>query len=115
MRLHLDACAITCSFEGLPAVRDAAVRLVEQAEAAPQGAVITSRLSRLRCRVKPLRDGAVDLLARYDAFFSRAGLVLPELSAGVVERATELRAHTVSRPLTRFTWQRPSSARRTSF
>jgi predicted nucleic acid-binding protein len=91
MRLYLDASAIIYSLEGASAVREAAVRVIEQAEAAPC-AVITSRLSRLECRVKPLRDGRQDVLALHDAFFSRPGLVLADVSAGVIERATELRA-----------------------
>ena len=33
-----------------------------------------------------------ELLGRYDAFFARKGLLLAEVSAGVLERATELRA-----------------------
>ena len=42
--------------------------------------------------MKPLRAGAMDVLARFDAFFSRRRLLLAEVSAGVLERATELRA-----------------------
>jgi len=92
MRLYLDASAIIYSIEGAPLVREAAVRFAEQAEAARDGLVITSQLSRLECRVKPLRDGAMDLLAHFDAFFSRRRLLLAEVSARVIERATELRA-----------------------
>jgi len=92
MRLYFDACAIIYGIEGAPPVREAALRFVEQAEATSDGLVITSQLSRLECRVKPLRDGAMDVLARFDAFFSRHRLLLAEVSAGVIERATELRA-----------------------
>jgi len=51
-----------------------------------------SRLTRLECRVRPLRDGNLGLLAVYDGFFSAGRLALGELSAAVIELATELRA-----------------------
>ena len=70
MRLYLDACAIIYAIEGQPSVRAAAVRLIEQAETASAGLVITSHLSRLECRVRPLRDANHPLLARFEAFFS---------------------------------------------
>jgi hypothetical protein len=63
MRLYLDACAIIYSIEGLSSVRDVAVRFIDQAEAAP-GLIITSHLSRLECRVRPLREKNEILLAR---------------------------------------------------
>lgn len=53
---------------------------------------MTSRLSRLECRTKPLRDADTSLLARYEAFFTARRLALAEVTADVIERATELRA-----------------------
>jgi predicted nucleic acid-binding protein len=50
------------------------------------------RLSRLECRVKPLRDANASLLSLYDGFFSRDRLVIVDVTASVLERATELRA-----------------------
>lgn len=52
----------------------------------------TSRLSRLECRSKPLRAGDLATLAQFDVFFAGVEIVLLEMSAVVVERATELRA-----------------------
>ncbi len=91
MRLYLDANPIIYSIEGVPEFRLAALAWIERAEAA-QHAVITSRLSRLECRVKPLREGNTDLLQRFDGFFSREELEIVEVSAEVIENATELRA-----------------------
>jgi predicted nucleic acid-binding protein len=54
--------------------------------------VVTSRLTRLECRSKPLRAGDRATLAQYDVFFAGVELVLAEVSAAVVERATDLRA-----------------------
>ncbi len=97
MRLYLDANPIIYSIEGVPEFRLAALGWIERAEAV-QGAVITSRLSRLECRVKPLRDGNAELLERFEGFFSREGLELVEVDADVIEQATELRANHNFRP-----------------
>src|SRR5437016_418897 len=91
MRLYLDASAIIYCIEGLPEFRITALAWLERAEATP-GAVLTSRLSRLECLVKPRRESNADLRQRFEGFFSRASLELVEVSAEVIERATELRA-----------------------
>jgi predicted nucleic acid-binding protein len=57
------------------------------------GFLATSRLSRLECRCKPLRVADAALLALYDAFFTASEVALLDIDAGVVEKATELRAH----------------------
>jgi predicted nucleic acid-binding protein len=54
--------------------------------------LLTSRLSRLECRVKPMRTNDAVLLALYDAFLSGVEIELLDLSESVVEKATELRA-----------------------
>lgn len=56
------------------------------------GSLVTSRLTRLECRSKPLRAGAAVTLAQFDVFFAGVELTLAEVSAAVVERATNLRA-----------------------
>jgi predicted nucleic acid-binding protein len=53
---------------------------------------MTSRLSRLECRVKPMRDKQAALLGYYDSFFVRTPFLLAEITEAVVDRATELRA-----------------------
>lgn len=54
--------------------------------------LLTSRLTRMECRIKPLRNRDAALLALYDAFFVAPEVELLELTATVVEKATELRA-----------------------
>ena len=56
------------------------------------GSLLTSRLTRLECRSKPLRAGDIATLAQFDLFFAGVEIVLAELSPAVVERATEFRA-----------------------
>lgn len=90
MRLYLDASAIIYSVEGVAAVRSALRQEISEALTLG-GVLLTSRLSRMECRVKPLRDGNADLLIHYDSFFGSRELVIAELTAEVVERATELR------------------------
>jgi len=91
MMLFLDACALIYRFEGNTDFRKATVSLLAQLAAQHGGAaaVAVSRLSVLECRVKPLREGDVALLQRYDDFFAICHIV--ELSANVVEQATALR------------------------
>jgi predicted nucleic acid-binding protein len=91
MRLYLDANPIIYSIEGVPDFRLEALAWIERAEA-DGGVVLTSRLSRLECRVKPLRDDNAELLERFDGFFDRPIVDFVEISADVIEHATRLRA-----------------------
>ena len=68
-----------------------AAHIIGGADTDPTGRLITSHLARLECRVKPLRDADAALLATYDAFFTRARVVV-DLTAAVLDCATELRA-----------------------
>jgi predicted nucleic acid-binding protein len=54
--------------------------------------LVTSRLTRLECRSKPLRAGDLGTLAQFDVFFAGVELVLADVSSAVIERATDLRA-----------------------
>ena len=54
--------------------------------------LVASELTRLECRVKPLRLGDVNLLRNYDEFFNTAVSEITPLSADVIDRATAIRA-----------------------
>jgi uncharacterized protein len=54
--------------------------------------LITSRLSRLECRCKPMKERKEYVLRLYDGFFDTEEILLKEIDAAVIERATELRA-----------------------
>lgn len=90
MRLYLDACAIIYAHEGTAACREAVADWL--AKAGSNGAVMTSSLSRLECRVRPLRDNNTSLLHTYERFFSRRSLQVIPISDTVLDRATQLRA-----------------------
>ena len=54
--------------------------------------LLTSRLTRLECRVKPLRANDTALLRLYESFFAGAENSRLEITEAVVEKATNLRA-----------------------
>lgn len=89
--IDLDANVVIRLVEG-----DAATRAPLASRLAPllgvPGSLVTSRLTRLECRSKPLRAGDAVTLAAFDVFFAGVELVLVEVGAAVVERATGLRA-----------------------
>ena len=55
--------------------------------------LVTSRLSRLECRCKPLRSGDAVLLGLYEGLFHGPEMQLLDITADIVEKATELRAN----------------------
>ena len=89
--IYLDSNVVIRLIEG-----DPATRAPLEARLAPYrgvaGSLLTSRLTRLECRVKPLRDGDATLLGLYDAFFAGPEVAVLELTAAVVEKATDIRA-----------------------
>lgn len=52
----------------------------------------TTHLVRLECRVLPLREGSLDLLAQYDDFFLQSEVEIVPLDSEVINLATTLRA-----------------------
>ena len=85
---YLDACCIIDLNEGAPDWRAAiATRL---AALPASGGLVTSRISRLECRSKPMRTRDAALLGRYDATFAAARVV--DVTPAIIEHATELRA-----------------------
>ena len=91
MGTYLDASAIIYALEGVAPFQVTVIARMAQAEASHNGLLLTSRLSRLECRIKPLRDGDAALLAVYDRFFTRRMLYVIDITASIIERATDLR------------------------
>lgn len=89
MRVYLDSAAVIYLVEDI-APWEASVRsFLLQSSAVPQASVLT----RMECRVLPMREGRAELLADYETFFAGLGGGLLPLNAAVFERATSLRAH----------------------
>jgi predicted nucleic acid-binding protein len=88
-----DSNALIYYFEGEARFRQATIDVLKRINANdPATKVAVSRLCVMECRAKPMREGNKSLLAKYDEFFERANIV--ELSAAVVNLATEIRATT---------------------
>jgi uncharacterized protein len=88
--VYLDACCFIYLVEGEASWRSAIEARLRGLDATAR--ILTSQLSRLECRTKPMRDGAAALLGRYDALFAANRIDVLDLTASVVDRATDLRA-----------------------
>lgn len=94
MFAFLDASALIYLVEGVePFAARTRRALSDLVQREPPASVALSRLTWLECRVRPLREAETGVLADFDAFFRRPDIVWVELSAQVVELATEIRAH----------------------
>ncbi|TAL45825.1 MAG: PIN domain-containing protein [Methylovulum sp.] len=92
MKLFLDACSIIYFIESQQQQGLNARILITQA-LQNNAKIIVSRLSTLECRVLPLKEKDRILLGKYEQFFKLTGLHMIELTADVVNRATDLRAN----------------------
>jgi len=90
----LDTSALIYVVEGeAPWAEAARATLRQLGLEAPDLALAVSRLSMLECCVAPLRRGDQASLDRFQALFTQPDLQIVELSASVVELATQLRAN----------------------
>jgi predicted nucleic acid-binding protein len=91
MIIYFDSVIVIYLFDGTPpfSVR-AETRLIALETAGD--AIAISDLTRLECRVKPIRDGSAARLAHFDAFFARSDLHRLPLATAVYDRATLIRA-----------------------
>jgi len=88
MRYYLDSAPIIYLVEQV-LLYASAVR----SKLSAQGLIlITSELTRLECRVKPLRNGDTALLQDFDDYFANTIAEIAPLTRDVIDRATEIRA-----------------------
>ncbi len=92
MKLFLDACSIIYLIESHQQQGENTRSLITQA-LQNKAQLIVSRLSFLECRVLPLKEKNDSLLESYNRFFQLSSLQIIELSADVVNIATDLRAN----------------------
>lgn len=88
MRLYLDTAPVIYVVEQVMPF----FPVVDERLSASGLVLVGSDLTRMECRVKPVRDGKHDLLQDYDEFFSSAVAEIVVLSREVMDRATEVRA-----------------------
>jgi len=97
---HIEAVYLPIPVEGEASWRSAIEARLRGLDATAR--ILTSQLSRLECRTKPIRDGAAALLARYDAAANRIDVWIC-LRASSIEPPT-FGQSIPSRPRTRFTF-----------
>lgn len=88
--IYLDSCIVIYLNEGAPGVRTSLWRQLRVAFA--EKTIYLSPLTRMECRVLPLRQHNTTLLAKYDYFFRCSGAGLVPMGTSVYELATKLRA-----------------------
>src|SRR5689334_2044404 len=88
MRVYLDTTAIIYLVEAI----EPFVTTLQKRLSAPDTYQVCSDLSRLECRVKPMRKGDTDLLTDYDDYFEMNASEVLSLTREVLDRATALRA-----------------------
>jgi predicted nucleic acid-binding protein len=88
--VYLDACCFIYLVEGHPSRRSIVEGQIRALD--PTTRLLTSQLSRLECRAKPMREGDTATLDRYDALFAASRVLLLEVTAAVIDRATAIRA-----------------------
>lgn len=88
MRIYMDTSPIISLVEGIEPFAAA----IRNRLSGPDSHQICSDLSRLECRVKPMREGDTGLLADYDEYFDMSASEVLPLTRAVVDRATALRA-----------------------
>jgi len=90
-RVYLDSCVVIYLHEGTAGqIERLRTRLRRAGDERP--VLCFSDLTRLECRVRPVRDEDESLLADYDDFFALAGLVKLPMTTEIFDHATELRA-----------------------
>jgi uncharacterized protein len=88
VRIYLDSAPVIYAVEQTPGF----FSLVDERLTATNAVLVASDLTRMECRVKPLRDNDADLLGDYDRFFDEALSECVSLTRQVLDLATEIRA-----------------------
>lgn len=85
--IYVDSAPLIYLVEHVPQFGDIVARRLSASDA-----LVVSDLSRLECRVKPMRDGNTTLLDEFDRFFTESVSEIIALSREVIDRATEIRS-----------------------
>jgi uncharacterized protein len=88
VRIYVDSAAVIYTVEQVAPYAE----VVDSRLSAPDAVIVTSDLTRLECRVKPLREEKATLLKDFDDFFEGAVKIMVGLSREVVDLATRIRA-----------------------
>lgn len=91
MLIYVDSVILIYYYDGAPPLKARAVRRITDLRAAGDR-IAVSDLSRLECRLKPMRTGNASSLALYDRFFALPDVQLVPIDGAVFDRATVIRA-----------------------
>lgn len=95
MRLFLDACVVIYLVEGNLAFASRVRAAIDGLRARhPDASVAVSEISRLQCRVRPLREGDMTGVGMFDRFFASAGVEMCPIGQDIIDLATQVRART---------------------
>ncbi|NEV64432.1 type II toxin-antitoxin system VapC family toxin [Thiorhodococcus minor] len=89
-RIYWDSCVLIYRLQAVPPWKEKIARLLA---AQPAYRLVLTELTRLECRVKPLREGDVDTLRAFDHFFTSDRIEYAPLKRTLFDRAAELRAY----------------------
>lgn len=89
--IFADTSIVIRLIEGTDPVRGPIEQALREADGTDRFLAV-SRLAALECRCRPMREGDQDLLQLYDVFFESPEVLVIEIDAGVIEKATQLRA-----------------------
>jgi predicted nucleic acid-binding protein len=92
MLIYCDSAIVIYFYEHTGPFNARAVKRLTALRAAGDR-IAVSDLTRLECRVKPIRLGNAAALAIFDGFFALPDVQLVPISAAVFDRATLIRAH----------------------
>jgi predicted nucleic acid-binding protein len=88
VRVYLDTAPIIYLVEEVPNYAELVDRRMSVAEVIQ----VASDLTRMECRVKPLREGNTTLLHDYDDYSAEVVAEIVVLSRAVIDRAADIRA-----------------------
>jgi len=88
VRIYLDTAPVIYAVENVPLYAP----VIDARLSVPGVVLVVSDLTRLECRVKPMREGNAALLKDFDDYFQEAVEQTVVLSREVMDRATEVRA-----------------------
>src|ERR1700679_1824393 len=91
MTIYFDSVILIYLFDHTGAFQVRATNRLASVEAAGDRIAVTD-LSRLECRVQPIKLGDSTKLAVFDAFFARSDVQRLPITTAVFDRATVLRA-----------------------
>jgi uncharacterized protein len=88
VRIYLDAPPVIYSIQDVSPFAD----IVKARLSDPEVVQIVSDLTRMECRVKPIRERSADLLLEFDNYFHLTVAEIISLDLEVMDKATDIRA-----------------------